>query len=206
MSNATLMQEVAANLSGTQSPLDANRENEAGYITLIDGVKLFYRIGGYALQGRIEFSGAWPSYTDNGGSRQIVTPRSLWIGGHQQAAPEITVSDKKTPVQIARDIERRLLPHLRPLWLEAQKRCDSYTAYHTRHRDTCTRVAKDTGGKLNSQGNCVSWGYEVGSAEYRGGAAPGEVERFKLTLENVSESQIHLLLSIMRFQPGKRTA
>jgi len=170
-------------------------------MTLADGVKLFVRAGGYGIEGRIEFSGSYPSYVKPEGGRTIVTPGDIYENGARLTSPSITVADSKTPEQIAKDVERRLLGtlRLREIWHKCKARCERYTVQQDITRATVGRVAAATGGKPNVRDSFarIEWGYEIGHADYRGGYADSP-EHFKVELDNVTEAQLVAVLKVLR--------
>lgn len=169
-------------------------------ITLPDGVQMFLRPGGYGNEGRIHASGSYPSYERVEHGREIVTPGDIYEGGKRLESPSITVADTKTPEQIAKDIERRLLPDLRHVWLACKAHCDSNTARQAQRKATVERVAKATGGQPNvhNESARVSYGYEIGDAEYRGGYSDDNPEHFKVTLADVSEAKLVEIMRVIR--------
>jgi len=190
---------LAELLGGTARPLDRDRPESSYYITLADGVQIFARIGGYGNEGRVSFSGSWPSYKRPEGGSCVVIPRDIYENGQSLESPDITVADTKTAEQIAKDIERRLLPSLRHVWLACKARCDSSTAYQDTCREIVERVAKATGGKSNVRDEWarIEYGYDTGTAEYRGGDSD-DAPHFKLTLEHVTEAQLAAVLKVLR--------
>jgi len=193
---------IAGFLGGTARPNDAERPDGYWHITLADGVKLcasgFDR---YTLAGRIEFSGSYPSYVKPEGGRTIVTPGDIYENGARLSSPSITVADSKTPEQIAKDVERRLLGtlRLREIWHKCKARCEHYTVQQDITRATVGRVAAATGGKPNVRDSFarIEWGYEIGHADYRGGYAD-EPEHFKVELDNVTEAKLVEIIKVLR--------
>lgn len=88
---------------------------------------LHFTSGGYQMKDRIKISGNFPK-TEKG---EYVDPY-----GYQEKRHEITVSIAKTPEQIARDIERRFLPHYRTLlkgMIERVQKSNEYDRTSVRH-------------------------------------------------------------------------
>ena len=194
---------IAGFLCGTARPNDAEQPDGYWHITLADGVKLcasgFDR---YTLAGRIEFSGSYPSYVKPEGGRTIVTPGDIYENGARLSSPSITVADSKTPEQIARDVERRLLGALmlREIWHKCAARCVLYAQQNATKRTTVERIAAATEGRANVRDGGfarVEWGYEIGHAEYRGGYGD-DPEHFKVELDNVTEAQLVAVLKVLR--------
>jgi hypothetical protein len=190
---------LAELLGGTARPLDRDRPENDYHITLADGVQIFAHPGGYGNEGRMHFSGSWPSYRRAEGGSCVVIPREIYEDGKPLAAPDITVAETKTAEQIAKDIERRLLPTLRHVWLACKARCDSSIAYQDTRREIVERAAKATGGKANVRDERarIEYGYDTGTAEYYGGYSD-QAPYFKLTLEHVTEAQLAAVLKVLR--------
>ena len=170
-------------------------------LTLADGVRLHARAGGYGIEGRIQFSGSYPSYVKPEGGRTIVTPGDIYENGRRLSSPSITVADFKSPERIAQDVERRLLGTLllRETWHKCHARCMTYAQQDARKRSVIERVAGATGGTANVRDDFarVEWGYEIGHADYRGGYG-GDPEHFKVELDNVTEAQLIAVLKVLR--------
>lgn len=192
----TKAQAIATLLHGTATE---GSNTATFYITLADGVVLFLRVGDYSNGGRLHVDGSYPSYTDANGNRRFVTPRDCGGISYGIASPSITVAGSKTAEQIAKDIDRRLLPELRPLWLKCREYANKQVFYLARRKATIERVAKATKGTPRSDRDLarVDWAFEVGHAEYRGGYN-NQAELFEVTLRDVTEAQLVKLLEIVK--------
>lgn len=123
-----LAEKVVAHLPGW-----VMRELPEGYecaemVRESDGATIRVNAGGYRLDGRVEFRGCWPKYKDG----------SVYSGGPSEA---ITVTDKKTPEAMAKDILRRLLPVYGPKYAEAHAYVRGHEARSEEAMVTATRMA-----------------------------------------------------------------
>lgn len=104
-------QEIAAKLPGEWQvhglPEDYATSKTAAYLVRKDGLRLHIREGGYQQKGRIVIDLNYPQ--DHEG--RMVTIRDLpYDGRNGFEYPQITVAGTKQAAEIARDIERRLIP------------------------------------------------------------------------------------------------
>lgn len=112
---SSLAQAVAEHLDGTYTPGHLN----GGSIST-EGVSFYIRSEG----GRLHINGDWPRI-DKG--NEIFRP-----GRYEPAAPQISVSAKRSANDIAKDIARRFLPSYTPIYLEQLQRRDERLAYDQR--------------------------------------------------------------------------
>jgi hypothetical protein len=170
------------------------------HLTLPDDVRLFVRVGGYGNEGRLSVSGSWPKYTKLDGVTTYLSPRDCGAVNYLESPPEITVSADKTPEQIVKDIQRRLLPVLSPIWRKCLQYIIDREHADARRSYTVRRLAVNTGGTPHVENDRASVSYDVhyGRAEYRGGCGGGEPETFKLSLEGVSEDQVAAIMTLLK--------
>jgi hypothetical protein len=195
-----LINDVARILGGTARDWDPTERNrERFYITLPDGVEIFVRGGGYGFEGRIEFDGHYPNYIDERGSKQTVYPRNCGAIKYEAAAPSITVSNKKTAEQIAKDIQRRLLPVLVPVW----HKCKAYADRTTEHARILVAaresIAKMSGGKANDYDRVVH--FSNGRVKYIRPASGDEPTTIDIELSNVTIAQFQVILGALKTPP-----
>jgi hypothetical protein len=106
-----------------------------GTITLKD-IGVFVRANGYQNAGRIEFSIDWPTYKGRDGYKQTMCGHNLVNSQERAEYPwKISASQAKPAATIAKDITRRLIEPMRPVYVRAleciqerQKQCDSEQA------------------------------------------------------------------------------
>lgn len=135
-----------------------HRDDEE-YRNIIDGINysLYLHVEGYGDRGRVRISAGWP---------MDVTRHKCGDG----TDPEITASMSKTPGQIARDIERRIIPaaNERDIALRAAKA--SADAYESRQ----AALAADLAGILGTSVDVRNGQHEV--SLYGQGPVSGKVE------------------------------
>lgn len=166
-------------------------------VELADGVRFHMSAGGYGNEGRITFSGDWPSYVKPDGGLTIVIPRDVWIDNKQLHSPSISASLTRTVDQIAKDVERRFLPEYRPIWRAVKQRADDQTEYYRKQRETAERVARRTEGKVRDGFTKVDYTYEIGEARLSGGYG-AEPFKFEVTLRGVSEKDLIAVINQVR--------
>lgn len=113
------------------------------YCTMPDGVRFSIRLGGWAFKGRVSFGPAYPKYVsdENGGTRQCIQRDfDLGLRYSESGFDGITVSDTKTPEQMAKDIRRRFLPTYVDLWPKAVSYCDEQAAYWSARGDAKQQI------------------------------------------------------------------
>ena len=108
----TLAAQIPAHLPGwtfEERPRTWNPERTGFYLVQIDGLGLIeVKGGGYQQENRIVIDPEWNGLSNH----------KPW----DSRLKDITVSPDKTPAQIARDIQRRLLPAYLPLLAQAAER------------------------------------------------------------------------------------
>lgn len=124
------LHDIASHLPGTWVVGDNESDVER-----FDGLKLWFREGGYGNNGRISISFSRPC--DARG--QYMT---LWgMAGDKVSDPRITVSADKSPELIAKDIVRRLLPDAEKVFALALDRNRQEDNFHTGKIKTIFRIA-----------------------------------------------------------------
>jgi hypothetical protein len=199
-----LIEDVARSLgNGARAVPRTQGDHERYYLQLGDGVMIFVHGGGYSLPGRIEFSGHWPTYRDQRGDLQTVFGTNVVTYDERQAGagrPSITVSDKKTPEQIAKDLERRLFPTLRPLWHRCKAKAIEWEKHGELLADVGAALAKLTNGRLSDDGRNVY--FQGGALEYLNiDPSDGRPAHFKLVLNGVNSAQLQVILGLIKNPP-----
>jgi hypothetical protein len=91
-----------AKLLGTMVTVDMNTENRLSAVITIDGLPIHLRYDGYGAANKLEISGYFRTESDKSiNDYRKYDNRNMDYG--------INITDKKTDVQIANDIKRRLL-------------------------------------------------------------------------------------------------
>jgi hypothetical protein len=140
MDNATMVKLIFRELilrSGVEWQVVKAPESERDqqYFRLKDteGHGICLHFGGYGNENRVSISGDWPSYKANDGSYQVVYPRDA-LRNDCNVCKDITVSNTKSPEQIARDIRNRFWAGYIEVWDKcreiAKQRCAAGIASH----------------------------------------------------------------------------
>lgn len=171
-------------------------------VELADGVRFHMHADGYGNEGRITFSGDWPSYTKPDGSLTVVLPRDVWVNNNRLESPSISVAATRTVEQITKDVQRRFLPGYTPIWRAVKQRADDSTTHYRRQRETAERVARMTVGKVRAEFTEISYGYDFGEAKLRGGCGEEPFD-FEVTLRDVTEIELMAIIDVLRVRRGK---
>jgi len=196
-------QNIAARLSAT---LRVNNDayitrGEMDYcLTLPDGVGLFVHVGGYSHPGRMHISGDWPKYMNSDGHGVYMSPRDCGSISYCASTPDITVAVSKTSEQIVKDIQRRLLPSLVPIWHKCREYIINKERGDKQRAATVYRLALATSGAahVKQDGASVSYNTHYARAEHRGGWSATDPETFKLSLDDVSEAQVIAIMALLK--------
>lgn len=105
-------------------------------------IKLFIRADSYGHKGKFEIIGSYPR--DSKG--QYINPYDY----NESRADKINVSMTKTPEQVAKDIERRLMPEYLLRLAKIKKRIDESDNYHLSRQETIKQIAKATGFEIST--------------------------------------------------------
>lgn len=199
-----LIEDVARLLGGVARPWSKeDLTRERFYITLADGVEMFVHHGGYGNEDRIEFSGNWPTYRDQKRNLGTVFGTNVLTYDERQAgagSPSITVSNKKTAEQIAKDVQRRLLPTLAPLWHRRKAKAIEWEKHGELLADVGATLAKLTGGRLSQGGRSVY--FQGGELLYLNiDPSDGRPAHFKLVLNGVNTPQLEVILGLLKNPP-----
>lgn len=128
-----LAAEIAAHLPGTWTAKAAHSDSTA-YLARADGLTLFLAAGGYRMEGQLEVSLNRPRDTGANDSGWVY----VYEGGNRVDDPRIKAALTKTAEQLARDIERRLLPDAERVFALVS----AQIARSNAHRATRGRVAQ----------------------------------------------------------------
>lgn len=115
---------------------DSNR----GELTREDGLVLHFSINQYGLKGKMTISLSRPCY--KGGWVEV------WEEHNKIHDPSINVSDTKSPEQIARDIERRLLADCEKVFKLVNERIARDVAYENKKLNNLKAVAEVAGQEI----------------------------------------------------------
>lgn len=99
-----------------------------------DGATIRINVGGYRMEGRVEFRGAWPQYRDK-----------TWYSGGKSVS--ITCDVKRKPENLAKDIQRRLLPDYDKEYAKALAYVRSHDERSVEAETTAKRMAALIGGQ-----------------------------------------------------------
>lgn len=92
----------------------------------LDNMSLWVRANGYGNADRIKFSVNWPTYKGADGHTVTMQGRDCVTREESQKYPwEISVAQSKAPETIAKDVTRRLIEPMRPVWELAIARIES---------------------------------------------------------------------------------
>jgi hypothetical protein len=156
MKNFQLVIAIAAALNGTWEAkakgYDYLKEDDDRWHRIVapNGAGVFIHFpaeGTREKDQRISITGIWPTRAPRPHGAEV-GPSSLYP---RQDAPTIYISLKKSPEQIAKDIERRFLPVYLPLW---EACCDKAAETETAEAKELARKEEITailGGKLTDQ-------------------------------------------------------
>lgn len=113
-----------------------------------DGGKLRLTFDTYRAKNRVVVSGYWPSWMPPGKQwNEVVTPRDAGVVRYNEGyASEITASLDKSPEQIAKDIQRRLLPEYTRLRSGILAAIDSWQSSEARRAAIAERFVALGGG------------------------------------------------------------
>lgn len=105
-------------------------DNGCEYADLVreDGACVRINVGGYHMTDRITFRGTWPRFRDD----------SFYSGGPYQS---ITCAASKSPLQLAKSIQRRLLPLYDVTYAKARAYVDMHDSNAEEAEMTATRLA-----------------------------------------------------------------
>lgn len=97
---------------------------------VLDGIAVHVTADGWNNAGRLSFSIAWPEYKNSEGHTQTMQGRDC-LNSDERAALnwDITVSKDKEPERIAKDVTRRLIDPMRPVYAKALERIKSTIEY-----------------------------------------------------------------------------
>jgi hypothetical protein len=141
--NETEKEQLAAAIAShlkTRGPWRVTRVSPNPYLVSDQGPGLWLSFGGYSQKGRISVHVLWPE--NHKGQR----PFPYFNPG--ESAPSITVADTKSAEAIAKDIERRFLPEMLPLWdKQSEHLVNESHAAHTREANMY-RLAEAIGGSV----------------------------------------------------------
>lgn len=177
---AEKINEIAALLNGTV--VDSDYHRSAAFV-LIDGASdhtqgpAFY-LHAFEYTGKLNIRPVWPRDERQG----TITPRQFLPYDERDTWTEsINISASKSSQQIARDIERRLLPEYRQLHAQAVAHIQKYESHREGKREARNRIARalpgsETGpvwanadhkdGAVRYNGGAFTVNVEVGNAEY----------------------------------------
>jgi hypothetical protein len=127
--------EIAGHMDGWNYDAEANKGYDGDLMPGASlagpgGRALFLRLDDH--KGRVEVSGKWP--TDKGAYRSA---RDWYAIDYGQSEPRISASASRGAAAVARDIERRLLPDIEPIWQKVQERIEEQNAYRARVAERC---------------------------------------------------------------------
>lgn len=105
-------------------------------------IKLFIRADSYQSKGKFEISGSYPRDAKG----QYINPYEY----NESRADKINVAMTKTPDQIAKDIERRLMPEYLLRLAKVQERISSNDNYHSSRQETIKEIASATGFEVST--------------------------------------------------------
>ncbi len=102
-----------------------------------DSQEILVQTGAYKLTGHFRFSGCFPRSE----TREY---------SHYGESPSISVSVEKSAEQIARDIERRLMPNYLIALKKAQDQVEASNRYHRMRHETMQKIADYLGGEVKT--------------------------------------------------------
>jgi hypothetical protein len=116
----------------------------AGKIILSNDVQFWVAVGGYANEGRIRVSCAYPQHETSDGYLRATTQRDFdptsWLVAGAGVHQPITASFAKPIKTLAGDIERRYLTRYRTLYAQAVEWCEAQRLYFFNKRATLSAV------------------------------------------------------------------
>lgn len=128
---------AALKMSVTFASDEDMRWNKRAHLKTIDGEEIRVENGDYKTKGRFSFHGCYPRNEK---------------GEHMHYGPSvsITVAAEKTAEQIAKDVERRLMPEYRAELKKAQEQAESSNRYHRARHENLKKIADHLGIGLTS--------------------------------------------------------
>lgn len=130
-------------------PLDEDMKRNKRAHLIKNPQKIRISNGGYQNEHKLHISGAFPT--------TIKGEPGYYYGNSQSS---INVSDSKTPKQIARDIERRLLPVYLPELEKAVDQVNTINLYHQKRMANIQKMAKYFGVEFKEDEEPSIWVYE----------------------------------------------
>lgn len=122
------LQAIAAALGATFS--DKYEHGDRGIITMPNGVEIWATVGSRGNGtdvGKISFSPRWPDHIANKDLTTRATSQRDFLRGTDYF-DGINVAASKTPETIAKDVQRRFLPVVNPMW----EKCVEWVAQQER--------------------------------------------------------------------------
>jgi len=141
---------IAAELGDEWSVVVPRTEDRRWWVDIVrdDGAKI--TLNSCWNDGRWVVHGGWPNDPTKGGNQRAMLRD--WL--YSASIPEITVTRKKTPAQIAKDITRRFLPEYLPLYAQCLEKRDERVNRCDQKMDTARKLVDILGKQVST----TPWG------------------------------------------------